>query len=162
MVTLSVLKFATPDGAEQALESVQNLQAQQLITLHDAAVVTWPAGEERPKTRQLVDMPWIGALDGAFWGMLFGLLFFSPLLGAAIGAMMGVLNGLLADVGIDDSFIEQVRGKITAGTSALFLMTSDAVEDKVLESAKQLPKFEIIATNLPNAEEDKLRAVFSA
>ncbi|MCB0125383.1 MAG: DUF1269 domain-containing protein [Caldilineaceae bacterium] len=162
MVTLTVLKFATPDGAEQGLESVMDLQAQQLITLHDAAIVTWPEGEERPKTRQLVEMTWVGALDGAFWGMLFGLLFFSPLLGAAIGATMGALNGLLVDVGIDDSFVEQVRDKITTGTSALFLMTSDAVEDKVLESAKQLPKFEIIATNLPNAEEDKLRAVFSA
>ncbi|MCB0185922.1 MAG: DUF1269 domain-containing protein, partial [Caldilineaceae bacterium] len=108
MVTLTVLKFATPDGAEQGLESVMDLQAQQLITLHDAAIVTWPEGEERPKTRQLVEMTWVGALDGAFWGMLFGLLFFSPLLGAAIGATMGALNGLLVDVGIDDSFVEQV------------------------------------------------------
>ena len=67
----------------------------------------------------------------AFWGLLFGLIFFVPLLGAAIGAATGALAGSLTDVGIDDEFINKVRDQITPGTSALFVMTSDAVVDKV-------------------------------
>jgi len=49
---------------------------------------------------------------------------------------------------------------VTEGTSALFLMTSDAVEDRVVEAMKQ-SKFEIIATNLSKEEEEKLRAAFA-
>jgi uncharacterized membrane protein len=61
---------------------------------------------------------------GALWGFLFGLIFFVPLLGMAVGASMGALGGSLADVGIDDDFIDQVREKVTPGTSALFAVTS--------------------------------------
>ena len=75
-----------------------------------------------------------GALGGAFWGFLFGLLFFIPLFGMAIGAAMGALAGSMGDVGIDDQFINEVREKITPGTSALFLMTQNAVEDKLSDA----------------------------
>ena len=49
---------------------------------------------------------------------------------------------------------------MTEGTSALFLMTSDAVEDRVIDAAKGL-KFELIASNLSKEEEEKLRATFA-
>jgi uncharacterized membrane protein len=159
MATLSVLKFDTPGGAEQLLDAVKNLQKQQLITLQDAAIVTWPADKKKPKTKQLANMAGLGALDGAFWGMLFGLIFFIPFLGLAIGAAMGALAGSMADVGIDDNFIKQAREKITPGTSALFLLTSGATVDKVVDALKQF-KFEIISTNLPKEQEDALRAAF--
>ncbi len=99
-------------------------------------------------------------MSGAFWGMLFGLLFFVPIFGLVVGAALGSLTGSMADVGIDDNFIRSVRSKVTEGTSALFLMTSGAVRDKVAEAMKDL-KFELIASNLSKEEEDKLRAVFA-
>lgn len=161
MATLSALKFGTPDGAEQALGVLQELQAQHLITIQDAAVVSWPEGKKKPKTRQSHSMAGAGAMSGAFWGMLFGLLFFIPFIGLAIGAVMGGLMGKMSDYGIDDNFIKQVREKVTPGTSALFLLTSGAVVDKVADEMKKLPKFEIIQTNLSKEQEDKLRAEFS-
>jgi uncharacterized membrane protein len=162
MSTLSVLKFDSADGADQALTLVQSLQKQALITLHDAAVVSWPAEARKPKTRQLVDLACAGAWDGAFWGMLFGLIFFVPFFGAAVGGLMGALAGHFSDYGIDDNFIKQVRSKITQGTSALFLLSSDAVVDRVAEAAKSLPKFEIVYTNLPKEQEEKLREAFAS
>jgi uncharacterized membrane protein len=99
----------------------------------------------------------LGALDGAFWGMLFGLIFFIPLLGMAVGA----LTGSMADVGIDDDFIKSVQGKVTEGTSALFLMTSEAVMDKVADAFKGV-EFEIVTTNLSQEEEEELREAFGA
>src|SRR5580692_6960477 len=131
MHTVTVWKFDTPHGAEDALEKLEKLHSEVLLELHDAAVVSWEPGHHKPKTRQLHDATGAGALGGAFWGMLFGLIFFVPLLGAAIGAATGALSGSLADVGIDDSFINRTRDQITPGTSALFVMTSDAVMDKV-------------------------------
>jgi hypothetical protein len=38
--------------------------------VHDGAVVTWPEGEKKPKTRQLSNLVGEGALGGAFWGLL--------------------------------------------------------------------------------------------
>src|SRR5262245_41921940 len=122
MATLSVLKFGTPDGARDGLALIQDLQKQSLITLQDAAIVSWPADKPKPKTQHLVNLTGLGALDGAFWGMLFGLIFFVPLLGAAMGALAGGLAGHFIDYGIDDRFINETRSKVTQGTSALFLL----------------------------------------
>ena len=90
---------------------------------------------------------------GAFWGFLFGLIFFVPFLGAAIGAGMGGLTGSLADVGIDDDFIRQVREKVTPGTSALFALTSGATAPERVMTSSRAYDFEIISTNLPGAGE---------
>ena len=159
MATLSVLKFNDPSGADRVLLALQGLQERQLITLEDAAVVTWPEGRRKPQTRQLHSMGGAGALGGAFWGFLFGLIFFVPLLGLAMGAAMGALGGSLADVGIDDDFIKQVRERVTPGTSALFALTSGATEDRVIEELRQFD-FEIISTNLPAEQEERLREAF--
>lgn len=163
MATISVLKFETADGAEGALDLIKSLNKQQLIKLHDAAIVSWPEGKSKPKTQQLVSLAGMGALDGAFWGMLFGLLFFVPFFGMAIGAAMGALSGKFADYGIDDEFIKKIRSEVTEGTSALFLMTSDAVMDKVQDAVKENNvHFTIVTTNLSKEQEEELRKAFEA
>lgn len=159
MATLTVWKFDSADGASQAENTLQGLVKQELIKVYDAAVVSWPAGAKKPKTQQLNNLVGAGAVGGMFWGMLFGLLFFIPLLGAAIGAGMGALGGALSDVGIDDDFIKSVRDQVEPGTSALFVMTGDAVMDKVREAfAGQ--KLTLIQTNLSNDQEAALRQTF--
>jgi uncharacterized membrane protein len=78
----------------------------------------------------------------------------------AVGAAAGALGGSLTDVGIDDDFIASVREKVTPGTSALFVLASDAVLDKVKDAfAGQRP--ELIHTNLSSDEEAHLREVFA-
>ena len=160
MATLTALKFATPDGAEQMLDKIKSLQKLELIKLQDAAIVTWPVGKKSPKTKQLVNMAGMGAMQGAFWGMLFGLIFFVPFFGLAVGAAMGALSGKMADYGISDEFIKTTREKVTEGTSALFLMTIDAVQDKVQAELKGYD-FELIASNLTKEQEEQLMAAFA-
>jgi uncharacterized membrane protein len=159
MNTVTALKFDSPEGAEKALAVIRSLQKEHLITLHDAAIVTWPVGKKKPKTRQLLDLPSAGALSGMFWGSLFGMIFAVPLFGIAMGSVLGTLGGAMRDYGIDDDFIGWIRKQVTEGTSALFLMTSDAVQDRVIERVKDL-KFEIIATNLSKAQKQKLLEAF--
>ena len=159
MATVTVLKFPTAEGANVALSRVQELQKQHLIKLHDAAIVSWPTGAKHPKTRQIVDLVRIGALSGMFWGMLLGFIFAAPIFGMAVGAAWGALGGAFRDYGIDDDFIKRVRSQVTEGTSALFLMTSEAVLDRVVDGMKDL-KFEIIATNLSKEQEQKLHEAF--
>lgn len=161
MATLTVWKFPTPGGADEAVDTLEALQRQELIKVHDAATVSWPADRRKPKTRQLAHLAGVGALSGSFWGLLFGLLFFVPLFGMAVGAAAGAIGGALGDVGIDDDFIASVRAKVQPGTSALFVMTSDAVLDRVQEAfAGQ--EAELIQTNLSGDEESRLRDAFAA
>ncbi len=161
MATLTVWKFDTAEGADAAAKTLEELAREEIIVIHDAATVTWEQDKKKPKTRQLSNLAGAGALGGAFWGLLFGLIFFVPLLGAAIGAATGALSGSLTDVGIDDAFINRTRDQITPGTSALFVMTSDAVMDKVKDAFAGHQPSELLFTNLSGEQEDALREVFA-
>src|SRR5690242_10733007 len=158
MATLTVWKFDSAYGAEEAEGILKGLEQQELITIHDAAIVSWEEGKKKPKTKQATNLKSAGALGGAFWGMLFGLIFFVPLLGLAVGAATGAIAGSMADVGIDDDFIKRIRERVTPGTSALFLLSSGAVMDKIEPAVASL-QAELIQTNLSEEDEARLREV---
>jgi uncharacterized membrane protein len=160
MATLTVWKFDSAGGAQSALAQLERMQKEELVRINDAAYVTWPEGKKKPKTEQLHSLTGAGALGGSFWGLLFGLIFFVPLLGMAVGAAMGALSGSMADVGIDDDFIRQVRQEVTPGTSALFVMSSGAVADRVIDEFKQTGAT-LVSTNLSTEQENKLREAFA-
>jgi uncharacterized membrane protein len=160
VATLTVWKFDDAQAADNAVATLESLAKQQVINLEDAATVSWPSGAKKPKTRQLRSMTGASALGGSFWGLLFGLIFFVPLLGLAVGAAMGALAGSMSDIGIDDDFIKRARDEITPGTSALFLMSSGAVIDKVHEAFRD-QRVELVSTNLSHEQERRLREVFS-
>ncbi len=160
MDKLFVLKFADETTAQQVLGTLKNLQDRKLIKVDDAAIVTLrPDG--KPKIQQMHNLVGAGALGGAFWGMLIGLLFFMPLLGAAVGAASGALAGKMRDIGIDDNFIKQVGSSIQPGESALFLLVSEAVADKVMPELKQY-KFQLIQTSLSKEDEEKIHEMLGA
>jgi len=150
MATLTVWPFDTADGAGRAAHLLERLDVE------GVTVVEWPAGDRRPRTSELV----AGGLDAGFWGLLLGLVFFVPLLGAAMGATTGTLTGALADVGIDDRFINRVRDQVTPGKSALFLLTSDAATVRVHDAFAAGPGAELITTELDADQEAALRSVF--
>ena len=135
MATMTVWKFPTAEGAAVAEATLKDLQRQELIQIHDAAIVSYPAGARKPKTRQLASLAGAGALGGAFWGMLFGLIFFIPLLGLAIGAGIGALTASMTDVGIDDSFIKRMREEIQPGTR-IFVGAAKKQADGTLQTPR--------------------------
>lgn len=162
MATLSAWLFDTPDGAAQAENLLLDLQKQQILVVQDAATVSWPEGQKKPKTKELTSMGWAGAGMGGMWGLLFGLLFFVPLLGVAIGAGIGALMGHFSDYGISKDFIDSVKSKVVPGTSALFLMSSSANTEKVAEEVKKAGiKAELIQSNLSDEQAAELRKTFS-
>lgn len=157
--TLTVATFKSLSGAEDVLNKLAELQKQELIKILDAAIVR-REGDGKPKIVQARNLVGEGALGGAFWGMLIGVLFLVPWLGLAVGAASGALSGKFADFGIDDEFIKDVSSKIEPGTSALFLLSSGAVRDRIAEELKDY-EFEIVHTNLDAEAEAELRAVFA-
>lgn len=149
-----------PTGSDEAVTTLTDPARQQLITVHDAATVSRSPGARKPKTRQLRDLASAGVLGGLSGWMLFGLLLLVPLLGAAIGAAAGALVGQLTDIGIDDTFIKRVREEITPGTSPMFVLTSDAVPDRVKEAFVD-QRTDLLHTDLSREEEALLREAFA-
>jgi uncharacterized membrane protein len=160
MTTLTAWAFPGADDAETAVERLQALQAEAAISIDDAAVVSWQTGKKKPKTRQLHNTTGEGALSGAFWGMFLGLIFLVPFLGAALGAALGAWSTAIIDMGISDKFIDDVKQKVTPGTSALFLLTDDTVVDRVENVLKDMNPH-LIASNLTAEQEAKLREAFA-
>src|SRR5258707_1651139 len=127
MSALTVWKFESTDGAQDALDLLADLQRQQLIQVLDAAVVSWEVGKKKPRTRERRDTRKAGALGGGFWGLLFSLIFFIPILGLAIGAPNGALIRSRADVGISHYFIRHGTKRGTPATSSRFLLRAEAL-----------------------------------
>jgi uncharacterized membrane protein len=161
MGALTVWTFDTADGAAGASRTLGELASEDVVVVHAAATVSWETGERKPTTHQLHDLPAAGAMRDALWGLLFGVIFFVPLIGAAIGAPSGALSGSLSDVGIDDTFINRVRDQVTPGTSALFLMSSDAGADVVGDALAGHRPSGLLSAHLSAEQEDALREVFA-
>lgn len=160
--TLTVWRFDTPEGAEETMHALEGLADAGLIDLHDAAALSWPSSTTKLRTAELHPATDAGggALGGSFWGLLLGFIFFVPLLGAALGTATGLISDALSAVGIDDGFINRVRDRVTPGTSALFVLTTDSVVDSVRDALGGRLPSDPIFTDLTDGQETALRDVF--
>ena len=157
MDTVSIWRFDTSAGAEVALGLLERLQTRRVVALGDAAVLVWRWGSRRPQGYQVGSVAGTTALSGAFWGLLFGLLFLLPLAGA--GAPDGA--AVLARVGLTDEFLADVRARVTAGTSALFLLTDGAAVDRI-RAALAGPGAALLVSTLDREQAAALRRAFDA
>ena len=121
MSNLVVVGFNNSADAFQMRGALAQMQAQYLIEMEDAVVVTRDA-KGAVQLHQAVNLTAAGAVSGAFWGTLIGFLFLNPLLGAALGAGSGALSGKLADLGINDQFMKDLGATLTSGSAALFVL----------------------------------------
>jgi uncharacterized membrane protein len=157
MSNLIVIGFANPMDAFAMRTALIKMQAQYLIQMEDAVVVT------RDETgavqlHQAVSLAAAGAVSGAFWGSLIGLLFLNPLLGAAVGAGTGAISGKLADIGVNDAFMKDLGATLTNGTAALFVLVRKSSPDKVLDGLKPfMGKGRVIQTSLTKDKDEELR-----
>jgi uncharacterized membrane protein len=162
MATLSVWKFDSADGAGAAKEMLTRLHEHQQIQLQDAAIISWPQDARKPSITVLHSLVGGGALGGAFWGSVFALVFLVPPLGMAIAAGVGELIASSPDIGIDERWIKSLRDKLPRETSALLLLTTSAVTDRVLDEMQaQSGHAHLIEANLTREQESKLRRVFA-
>jgi uncharacterized membrane protein len=160
MANLVVLAFDTETGAEQMRDDLIKLQKEQIIGLEDAAVAVKHM-DGKVKVKQVTSLAGAGALGGAFWGLLFGLIFFVPVFGLVAGAAAGALIGKYQDIGVDDKFIKEVGDTLQPGNSALFLLVTKAVPDKIQETLKKYKNVKVLKTSLSAEQEEKLRNAFA-
>ena len=155
MAEFVAIGYPDETTATEAADEARRL-AQDLIIQPDAiaVIIRDKDGSYRVQTNHHV--VGAGATWGMFWGFLFGLLFFIPVFGMAIGAGMGALTGKLTKSSIDKEFREQVRGMLTPGTSALFLMLEKVTPDKAVEAMSKYGGT-VLKTSLSKADEQELQ-----
>jgi uncharacterized membrane protein len=158
--SLTAWRFATADGADEALVRMRSLAERDSIAVDDAALLAWPESRRVPRLSHVGSLTGPGALWAGFWGLLLGLIFLVPLAGLAFGAAAGAVAGGLVEVGIDDAFIRRVRAEVTLGTSAVFVLSRDAAVDAMTEALGDLD-VHLVRTNLSPEEDARLRAVFT-
>ncbi|WP_159792910.1 DUF1269 domain-containing protein [Puerhibacterium puerhi] len=176
MSTLTVWKFDSADGAERAMRRIADAQADGLLVVDDAAWVSW-TGAEDARTLLPQSGGSLGTLSRRFWALLFAALFLLPLSAAAAGTGLGADTGVaelgvtelgadlappvvLQEVGIDDGFIREVRDTVVAGTSALFVLSHDAVVHRLPDPFART-HVALAQRSFSRAEEARLRAVFA-
>jgi uncharacterized membrane protein len=138
MATLLAIGYPDQHTADQAMQTVQELQSELIIQAEQVAAVSRDLdGKYHVHTTSGGPSAGIGAWMGGFWGLLFGLLFFIPFAGLAIGAGFGALFGHFGERGIDKAFQEQVRDYVKPGTSALFMVIEQATPDKAIAAMQQ-------------------------
>ncbi len=107
MATLVAVAYPDQTTAEQARQTVQQLEADLIIQADQVAAISRDLdGKYHVTTTRGGASAGGGAAWGGFWGLLFGLLFFVPFAGLALGTGFGALFGHLGEKGIDKAFQE--------------------------------------------------------
>src|SRR5215212_7274989 len=125
MSTLTAWKFPSATGADEALTTLRDLDNRDLIDVRDTIVVRWPEGARRPTTDRM--RPSRGDdQEGSE-------------LGLALGA----------------EYLRGLNSRVTAGTSALFVLTTKPSMDEVADAYRGTTA-ELLATNLTQEQEERL------
>jgi uncharacterized membrane protein len=159
MTTFTVWKFDDPQGAEHAATTLQKAEADGLVKIVDHAVMTWPAGADKPETHHSHDDPKRGAAWGALWGILTGALFTVPVVGGVVGLALGALAKSTEGAGISKEDLARIRTEVVEGTSALFVVTEEGDLDRLGERFRGSDQ-KLITTNLTEAERETLLETF--
>lgn len=133
-MTTTAWRFGGTEGADGAVLQLKQLDAQDLIDVQDITVLRWPHYAAAPLAHEHVT-------DES----------------SKVSSMVHKLRHPT----IDSSMIEAVKGDMSPGTSALVLLSSDAMIDKVVTTF-QGQAMELMRSDLSVPEQDRLRAAFSA
>jgi len=134
MSALTAWRFSGTEGADEAVLRLKQLDGQDLIDVEDVTVIRWPQYAAAPVAHEHVTDQ-----------------------GGKVSSLVSKIRGAT----IDSSTVEAVKGDMTPGTSALVLLSSDAVIGPVAE-AFQGQGMELIRSSLSVQQEDQMRAAFGS
>ena len=162
MATLVAIGYPDQGTAEQARETVRQLEGELIIQAEQVASISRdPEGKYHVHTSHGGASAGAGAWWGGFWGFLFGLLFFIPFAGLAIGAGMGALFGKLGKTGLDQQVLQQMGDAVPPGKAGWFLLISQKTDDK-FEAAVTGSGAKLVRSNLTEEQEKQLKHAFGA
>ena len=91
-----------------------------------------------------------------------GLIFLAPLLGMAVGALAGgaAWKSSFGDVGVAESFVNELRESLMPGSAALVLLVREVALDEILPRIQE--QGHVIRTSLSDNVEAQLAAALAA
>lgn len=162
--TLRVLAFDDPLRAQELLLACVRLQRDDKMGLTDAVFVHRDAETGKVRVQETVDpTPGTSAIEGGFWGLLIGTLLLGPIGGLAVGAVAaggGAVAGKLIDLGVPQSFLDEVKEAIPAGATALVLQTSSLDIEAWGQELTRFPDARPLSVDLPGDARGQLAQDF--
>lgn len=152
---LIVLAFDTMEDADKVHEALVEAKKQGRIQIDDAAVVVKDQEGKVHVKNQVSRGTWLSTGVGGALGLIIGGILF-PIGGLVMGLAGGALMGRLLDMGVDGKFVKQVGEEIKPGTSALFILASQADPTSSLAILREY-KGRVIQTTLSTEAEENIR-----
>jgi uncharacterized membrane protein len=158
MSDLIVVAFDHFDDARSAMRELREIEDENQIKFEDTAIVERTSDGKLQVKNELTGATETGAAVGAFVGAF--LMFFFPVVGLALGAAGGAAVGSMLKTGVEKSFVDEVKDKLSPGRSALFLVVKQGSADALIAALEPF-KGEVIQTNLEADTEEELRRVLA-
>lgn len=131
MTALTVWRYDTPFGAEAGAVRLKSLEDRNIITVHDAITVAWMPRAREPVIGHLHHAAASTAAKGSVLGGLVGMVVLAPLAGAVVGAGIAAAVNRLHRSGIDKHLVDELGSRLTPGSSALVVLSSDGDLDEL-------------------------------
>jgi uncharacterized membrane protein len=132
-MTTTAWRFIGTEGADEAVVTLKELDAKELIDLQDVTVLRWPHYAMQPQLQEHVTDE--GSKVATF------------------------VQKKFKRETIDSSMIESVKGDMMPGTSALVVLSSDAAIDKVADAFRG-KQIQLVRSDLSVQQQDQIRSAF--
>ena len=148
MSKLIALRFADPEGADQALARIQSAVGSDQLSLEDALTISWPEDARRPRTRRPFPLTLPGRGFKLAQTVATGLFYVF----VTVSSTALAVAGHLLREGIAPEFVVKIRDQIAAGSSILILMTDERTSATIDELLADLAPQEIGNNDFTNIE----------
>ena len=159
MADLIVITFDSASEAGQVRETLRSIEKQGLLSLDDSAVVVKDQEGKIHIKNETDRGVKVGAVGGGALGLLIGSIFF-PFAGLIGGAIAGAVVGALAELGVDQKFVDEVGAALKPDSSAIFVLVREANPAAAIAALKPY-KGQVYHTSLPGETEQQLRDILS-
>jgi uncharacterized membrane protein len=151
MSELIVFIFEDEDSAKQLEGKLISAQANQELTVSDAALVK-RRQDGRASLSHTANLVGRGSMGGIFWGFILALIFWTEWWGLSVG-------GALGDLGLDEEFVKDVGGNVDRGHSAFLAIIDSEMVPAALKVSEDLhPR--VMRTEFSKEDEVLLKEVF--
>ncbi len=143
--------FPGKHEAERALDALEELQHESVVSLDDAVIVVKTAKGVKLHQQRQVSIG-EGLIAGGVLGVIVGLLIGFPVIAPIVGMVCGVLVGFFFDSGIDDARIRELGEKLEPGQAALCIQVTQADWERAPGAAGGPSADPIVAEVTPDPE----------
>ena len=156
---LVVLAFDDELSAFALRNLLVELEEESILDIGDAVIATRNA-KGKVRLHQSLPLHSGVASVGSVSGLFVGAMLLDPLFGAIAGIAAGAVLAAFKDIGISDTFMKELGGTLTPGSSMLFVLVRRSEPEKILERlAPFAGRCKILQSTMALEDEARLRGL---